>query len=278
MSDESSKPEKAVTNEGRLAEAAAAAAKLKEPFAAAAKLSESFAAATSLEAALAPYWNTFAEQQKQLNRAFEADSWGAIFDKLKLDASKIASAFVDMQRLIGQSDLERLRKSLRLTLLPTSPDTSSRFESENQELRLELQEKTRALLSERSEKEEQAKQLREVSSTLETLRQRESFEFLLKQIHPGARKLLEDSEEFRKQFLDSSSCSGFVLSVDIRRSTDLMLKARAPEAFSQFVSILCRSCAKSSGSRSESSTSSQETASWPFFLSSTAALTPDTMQ
>src|SRR5262249_2842053 len=52
-------------------------------------------------------------------------------------------------------------------------------------------------------------------------------------------KLLE-SEEFRKMFSQSQGCPAFVMSVDIRRSTELMLKARTPEQFANFITTLCR--------------------------------------
>ena len=61
--------------------------------------------------------------------------------------------------------------------------------------------------------------------------------FLLNQVHPSAQRLLEADKSFRDSF-EAKECWGFVISVDIRRSTELMLKARKPEQYSEFVSQL----------------------------------------
>jgi class 3 adenylate cyclase len=79
-----------------------------------------------------------------------------------------------------------------------------------------------------------------LNKTLGELRNRERLAFLLNQVHPGAQPLLEADEAFRNQFLASKDCTGFVMSVDIRRSTELMLKARNPELFTAFIGDLSR--------------------------------------
>jgi class 3 adenylate cyclase len=71
------------------------------------------------------------------------------------------------------------------------------------------------------------------------LRLREDQRFLLERVHPDAESLLLDSDDFRRQFLRSDPQDAFVMSVDLRRSTDLMLKAREPQLFADFVTRLC---------------------------------------
>jgi len=56
--------------------------------------------------------------------------------------------------------------------------------------------------------------------------------------------LLLSSEEFRKQFIEVSECNAFVMSVDIRRSTELMSKARSPQLFASFMTTLCKDLEK----------------------------------
>ena len=58
-------------------------------------------------------------------------------------------------------------------------------------------------------------------------------------VNEDARILLKESEDFRKLFEETSSCDSFVLAIDLRRSTDLMLKARSPKLFSKFIISLC---------------------------------------
>lgn len=47
------------------------------------------------------------------------------------------------------------------------------------------------------------------------------------------------SDEFRRLFESGSPRNAFVMSVDIRRSTELMLKAREAEQFAAFITGLC---------------------------------------
>lgn len=115
----------------------------------------------------------------------------------------------------------------------------SKLETELRQLREELSQRGQALQAAQADNEGQEQEIAELTKTLEKLRERERYAFLLHQIHPAAHLLLEDSEEFLNRFLSSGECAGFVMSVDIRRSTDLMLKARQPERFAQFVSELC---------------------------------------
>jgi class 3 adenylate cyclase len=64
--------------------------------------------------------------------------------------------------------------------------------------------------------------------------QKEKLRHVWHRVSDSARLLLMASEEFRKSF-DRESCSAFVLSIDIRRSTELMLKANHPRDFARFI-------------------------------------------
>ena len=55
-----------------------------------------------------------------------------------------------------------------------------------------------------------------------------------------AADVLLDSERLRAEFLSTEPRRLFAMSVDIRRSTDLMLKARTPQAFATFITSLCK--------------------------------------
>lgn len=75
--------------------------------------------------------------------------------------------------------------------------------------------------------------------TLDELTKKQQLLFLLDRISPEAADVLLDSEQLRDAFLGSEARPVFAVSVDIRRSTDLMLKARTPQAFSKFITGLC---------------------------------------
>jgi class 3 adenylate cyclase len=62
----------------------------------------------------------------------------------------------------------------------------------------------------------------------------------LDKISPRAHEALFSDRELRNRFLASTSdCAAFIMSIDIRRSTELMLKARTTELFAEFMAGLC---------------------------------------
>lgn len=109
-------------------------------------------------------------------------------------------------------------------------------EAELAEIRKELAEKTTAL-GEAEKDIEKRKELEERYKRLLALHG------VLTQVHPVAiTKLLEKGDNYLKGWLDKETIGSekaFVISIDIRRSTELMLKAREPELFVSFVTELC---------------------------------------
>lgn len=136
-------------------------------------------------------------------------------------------------------DVEKLQKNLAAK----KPSAVNKADNESLEAEIRrlselLATQIQTVLAEKKDAEGKDKRIAELNKTLEELRQRESLAFLLNQVHPAAQPLLEADETFRNSFIESKDCTGFVLSVDIRRSTDLMLKARSPEQFATFIGDL----------------------------------------
>lgn len=138
-------------------------------------------------------------------------------------------------------DVRRLQIEPPKTLqVPSDSDTDDGLESEIRQLREEIERKSAVLIAGEASQKELEARISELDASLEQLRQRERLAFLLNQVHPAAQRLLEADHLFRDQFLESKECTGFVVSMDIRRSTELMLKARKPEQYAEFVSKLSR--------------------------------------
>ena len=78
-----------------------------------------------------------------------------------------------------------------------------------------------------------------LNSTLSELTKNQQLAFLIGRVSPEAADVLLDSDPLRTEFLSSKARHLFAMSVDIRRSTDLMLKARTPQAFATFITNLC---------------------------------------
>ncbi|MDR3404713.1 MAG: adenylate/guanylate cyclase domain-containing protein [Chthoniobacter sp.] len=63
---------------------------------------------------------------------------------------------------------------------------------------------------------------------------------VLDKLSPLAHEALFSDQALRDRFLAAKSeCAAFILSIDIRRSTELMLKARSAELFGEFMAGLC---------------------------------------
>ena len=88
--------------------------------------------------------------------------------------------------------------------------------------------------------EEKAKALEQYRVKMEQALEKQRLSFLLSGVNEKAQKLLLESDDFQKKFLETKQCEAFVMSVDIRRSTELMSKARSPQQFANFMTTLCR--------------------------------------
>jgi class 3 adenylate cyclase len=63
---------------------------------------------------------------------------------------------------------------------------------------------------------------------------------VLDKVSPRAHKALFSHRALRDRFLASNSaCAAFIMSIDIRRSAELMLNARSAELFAEFMAGLC---------------------------------------
>lgn len=81
--------------------------------------------------------------------------------------------------------------------------------------------------------------------TLAEFEQKESVSFLLNGISKKAHGiLLETKSELKEKFLSQQEINAYVVSADVRRSTELMLKARRPDLFSDFMTRLCAELAQ----------------------------------
>jgi hypothetical protein len=83
--------------------------------------------------------------------------------------------------------------------------------------------------------------LEEIENTKDAIIRRENIQHLISRITSLAHEKLLSDDVFKSEFDEGKKFSGFVVSIDIRRSTDLMLKARSPKQFAEFISELCDS-------------------------------------
>lgn len=144
--------------------------------------------------------------------------------------------------LLNQTDdfLTFLNNSKKITIKDaasgllgiSSFDSKIKLEEEITSLKKQLSEAIKDGKNNTKKKELELNQLQE------ELKQKETINHILPRIHEKAREKLIQDDKFKDEFKDSRICEAVVISIDIRRSTELMLKARKPELFSEFVTEL----------------------------------------
>jgi len=87
--------------------------------------------------------------------------------------------------------------------------------------------------------QKKGKEIEDLKKTIEELNKKKRLQHLLYRVNDTARKKLLESEEFKDRFEKSEHCSAAIMAVDIRRSTELMLKARKPKLYANFIISLC---------------------------------------
>jgi class 3 adenylate cyclase len=95
------------------------------------------------------------------------------------------------------------------------------------------------LKTEKADKAHKDAQLQKLNETLLELQKKQELDFLLSRVTPIAEKAILGAPNLRDEFFASKEQLAFVVSIDIRRSTELMLKARTPSHFASFMTQFC---------------------------------------
>lgn len=133
----------------------------------------------------------------------------------------------------------RLGQGHRNSFWTTSPsiDNQLKLNEEINELKKKLALTTKQLLEVADDKQKVIDEFNQVNSDLQA---KEKISHILPRINEDAKTKLLTSQDFLKLFENGTTCDAVVVSIDIRRSTELMLKARKPELFSKFITELSR--------------------------------------
>jgi class 3 adenylate cyclase len=181
------------------------------------------------------------EGQKPKGNALTDAAW---ISKIGEGGSSLATiSLMDaVERNTALSDLPELLANYQSSIRIVDSDTLDKIrklESDINERKREIDKLSKILREERLGSEGKERQIENLEKTLIGLRDQLSLNFILNRVNPDAQKMLMHSESFKKKFLSTSECKAFVVAVDIRRSTELMLKARRPEDFARFITTLC---------------------------------------
>lgn len=136
----------------------------------------------------------------------------------------------------GLLGLQIIDPSISRMTYPKIDELNNKIE----ELQRDLDLKAAELEKKQINESDRIRIIKEYEVKVKTLTEYSQFGFLLTRVNEQAKALLLNSEEFRKNFLTTEKCNVYVMSVDIRRSTQLMLNARTPQQFADFITTLCR--------------------------------------
>jgi class 3 adenylate cyclase len=164
-----------------------------------------------------------------------------------LRAMNISSAIQRQNEVLRAVDwdVEKLRNVLPspVQASKSDEDADNGLESEIRRLTEEIEAQGAALTAGEVDRSHLQKLIAERDENIALLKVKLRLAFLLHQVHPAAQSLLEADNSFRDNF-EAEDCWGFVMSVDIRRSSELMLKARRPKQYAEFVSQLTQQLTK----------------------------------
>ncbi len=104
-----------------------------------------------------------------------------------------------------------------------------------------LQEKIRKIYTDSDKKTSiQVEEINKLKALNEELESKEKMKHILTRLcEEGRQKILSD-DKFKLKFEHAEKHDSVVMSIDIRRSTELMLKARSPELYSEFITKLSK--------------------------------------
>ncbi len=157
------------------------------------------------------------------------------FGSLTLKPEAISSIFMVKDPLFGYS-------SLRPETISLEQDVEDKIDDlrrENRKLVEEVTDKTEALKREEIKIDELKETIEQLRANKEEMSKQQRLQYLFYRVHPRAWEKLKEDEEFRKLFEQKTPCPIVIMAIDIRRSTELMLKAKEPESYQNFIISLC---------------------------------------
>lgn len=118
---------------------------------------------------------------------------------------------------------------------PKHLEKEAALASEIANLRLDITKKSYDISQPSADSVEKEKQISALQNDIKILKEKERLSHLLNRVGDLGKTLIQNDIDFVSKFSDGVPCPAFVLSIDIRRSTELMLKAGDPKLYAQFI-------------------------------------------
>ena len=118
-------------------------------------------------------------------------------------------------------------------------EEAANLRRENAVKEVELQKKAEALQIALAAKSATEGEMQSLMRDFGALQKQKDLGYLLERVSPSAADRLLKDESLVKCFEEARTCDAFVLSIDIRRSTDLMLRGKTPQLYAEFLDATC---------------------------------------
>jgi len=118
---------------------------------------------------------------------------------------------------------------------PSAVTGADHLESELSRLRRDIREKSEALKNQAADSVTKDRELESLRKDLLDLQAKQRLAHLLNRVGGSAQDRLLTDDHFQERFQTALPCRAYVLAIDIRRSTELMLKSREPRLFAEFM-------------------------------------------
>jgi len=132
-------------------------------------------------------------------------------------------------------------------VLNLSDSTNKKIDELNSEIK-DKEKENKALLRKinelHSKNEDTSTQLESLRKNVDDIQKRQELLSLTSKIHPQAANIIFDKNNLLDQFNSENETSNTIMSIDIRRSTDLMLNAKSSDDFATFITGLCEGLKK----------------------------------
>jgi class 3 adenylate cyclase len=176
------------------------------------------------------------EEKKKKDKDAEKIKYGASIKFTNLDEVR---PFYDLRIPTSSGTVFLPDFDARLSLSSDEVFKFTRTEDKLDEEIAQLKKENRRLASEIAEKYKAAKEREALRQNVDELQRHLRLKYIYDRVNESARRELGTGEILRKRFEDTELCEAVVMSIDIRRSTELMLKAREPRLYADFIINLC---------------------------------------
>jgi len=175
------------------------------------------------------------EKDKKRSIKINSDNFSDLSEKLKTLMEKGRNVNYNIEEGGIGSLAQNYRDIIKISNIATNSKIN--IDKEIIELKKEVLEEREKFLAEKGDKEK-------LERVLKALESKEKSSHIISRIHEEAVSKYLSSQEFRSNFEHGKETFAVVVSIDIRRSTELMLKAKSPTQYSDFITALSEKLSK----------------------------------